>query len=78
MFFDAQRRMDLYADQYELASKSMEILLSSYSSSGSDLTSVIQVQQQKLDYGFKQVEAVADYNIAIAWIKRLLAQTQIQ
>jgi outer membrane protein TolC len=75
---DAERRMKLYAGQNQLVSQSLDILLKSYSSSGSDLTSILRVQQQKLDYGFKQVEAVADYNTSIAWIKRLLAYSQIQ
>lgn len=78
LFNDAQRRSNLYADQYQLASKSLEILLKSYSSSGSDLTSILRVQQQKLDYGFKQVEAVADYNTSVAWIKRIMSISQIQ
>lgn len=75
---DAERRMKLYAGQNQLASQSLDILLKSYSTSGSDLTSILRVQQQKLDYGLKQVEAVADYNTSVAWIKRLLAYSQIQ
>jgi len=34
---------------------------------------VLRIRQQTLDYEFKQVEAVTDYNTAIAWIKRLMA-----
>jgi len=75
---DAERRMKLYAGQNQLASQSLDILLKSYSSSGANLTDILRVQQQKLDYGFKQVEAVADYNTSVAWIKRLLAYSQIQ
>lgn len=78
LLFDAERRMKLYAGQNQLASQSLDILLKSYSSSGANLTDILRVQQQKLDYGLKQVEAVADYNTSIAWIKRLLAYSQIQ
>lgn len=78
LYRDAERRMKLYAGQNQLASQSLDILLKSYSASGSDLTSILRVQQQLLDYGLKQVEAVADYNTSVAWIKRLLAYSQIQ
>lgn len=75
---DAERRMKLYAEQNQLVSQSLDILLKSYSASGANLTDILRVQQQRLDYGLKQVEAVADYNTSVAWIKRLLAYSQIQ
>lgn len=75
---DAERKMKLYAEQNQLASQSLDILLKSYSASGANLTDILRVQQQRLDYGLKQVEAVADYNTSVAWIKRLLAYSQIQ
>ncbi len=31
-----------------------------------------------IDYELRQVEAVADFNTAIAWLKRLMAYTQVQ
>jgi len=71
LYQDAQRRMKLYADQYLLASKSLDIIIKSYSASGASLTDVLRVQQQTLDYELKQVEAVADFNTAVAWLKRL-------
>jgi outer membrane protein TolC len=71
LYQDAQRRAKLYADQYQLASKSLDIMLKSFASSGSDLTDILRVRQQTLDYEYKQIEAIADYNISIAWLKRL-------
>lgn len=71
LFQDGQRRMQLYVSQEKLAQKSLEILIKNFSVSGSGLTEILRLRQQVLDYGFKQVEAVADYNTAIAWIKRL-------
>ena len=68
---DAQRRIKLYDNQYQLASKSFDLMLKSFSVSNSTLSDVLRTRQQKLDYEFKQVEAVADFNIAIAWLKRL-------
>jgi outer membrane protein TolC len=78
LYQDAHRRMKLYAEQYLLASKSLDILIKSFTSSGANLTDILRVQQQTLDYEYKQVEATVDYNTSIAWIKRLMAFTEIQ
>jgi len=71
LYQDAQRRVKLYADQYQLASKSLDIMLKSFASSGTDLTDILRVRQQTLDYEYRQIEAVVDYNTAIAWLKKL-------
>ncbi|MCX6220096.1 MAG: TolC family protein [Bacteroidia bacterium] len=78
LYQDARRRIKLYADQYLLASKSLDILFKSFASSGASLTDILRVRQQTLDYEYKQTEAVADYNTSIAWLKRLMAFSQIQ
>jgi outer membrane protein TolC len=78
LYQDAQRRIKLYGNQYLLASKSFDIILKSFSASLSGLTDVLRIRQQMLDYELKQVEAVADFNTAIAWLKRLMAFSQIQ
>ncbi len=70
-FQDAKRRISLYSNQFQLAQKSLDIMLKSFSSTGSTLTDILRIQQQTLDYELKQVEAVADYNTSIAWLKRL-------
>jgi outer membrane protein TolC len=70
LYQDAQRRMKLYQDQCSLAKKSLDILIKSFSS-GSSLADILRMQQQTLDYELKQIEAVADYNTAIAWLRRL-------
>jgi hypothetical protein len=46
-------------------------MLKNFSVSTSALSDVLRIRQQTLDYELKQVEAVADFNIAIAWLKRL-------
>ncbi len=76
LFQDAQRRVTLYENQYQLASKSLDLILKSFSTSSSGLTDVLRVRQQTLDYEFKQVEAVVDLNTSIAWLKRLMAFSQ--
>ena len=78
LYQDAQRRIKLYDNQYQLASKSLDLMLKSFSVSSSALTDVLRIRQQTLDYELKQVEAVADFNTAIAWLKRLMAFSQIQ
>jgi outer membrane protein TolC len=77
LFQDAQRRIKLYSNQYTLAKSTLDIMLKSFATSGSGLTDVLRVRQQTLDYEFKQMEAVVDYNTAIAWLKRLMALIQI-
>jgi outer membrane protein TolC len=76
LYQDATRRMNLYLNQYQLAKKSLDIMLKSFSASGSSLTDILRIQQQTLNYELKQVEAVADYNTSIAWLKRLMADSK--
>lgn len=75
LYLDAQRRIKLYAEQYQLASKTLDIMLKSFASSSIDLTDILRIRQQTLDYEYKQLEAIADYNISAAWIKRLIASS---
>ena len=78
LYLDAQRRISLYASQSKLAGNSLEILMKSFSTSGSGLTEILRVRQQTLDYEYKQVEAVADFNTSIALLKRLMASHDVQ
>jgi len=71
LYQDAKRRIKLYDNQYKLASKSLDLMLKSFTVSSSGLTDVLRIRQQTLDYDLKQVEAVADFNTAVAWLKRL-------
>lgn len=78
LYQDARRRVKLYENQYLLASKSLDLVLKSYSTSSTGLTDVLRIRQQTLDYELRKVEALADFNTAIAWLKRLMAYFQIQ
>jgi outer membrane protein TolC len=78
LYQDAQRRIKLYENQSRLAKQSLDIMIKSFSASGSGLTDILRIRQQTLDYEFKQVEALVDYNTSIAWLKRLMAFSQIQ
>jgi len=63
---DAGRRVKLNTEQALLADKSVQLLMTSFSASGTDFEEVLRMEQQLLDYQFKQVEAIADKNTAIA------------
>ena len=70
-FQDALSKMKLYTKQSQLTKKTLELMMSSFSGSGSGLTDILLIRQQLLDYQLKQIEAISDYNTDIAWIKRL-------
>jgi outer membrane protein TolC len=76
LYQDAQRRIDLYGSQSRLARKSLDILIQRFTASGSGLTDILRIRQQTLDYDYRKEEALADYNTAIAWLKRLMAFQQ--
>ncbi len=71
LYQDAKRRIKLYDNQYNLASKSLDLMLKSFTVSTSGLTDVLRIRQQTLDYELNEVEAIADFNTAVAWLKRL-------
>jgi outer membrane protein TolC len=75
-FEDARRRVKLFTNQSLLAQKSLDIMIRNFAASGSGLTEILRLRQQTLDYNYKQVEAVADCNTAVAWLKRLMASQQ--
>jgi outer membrane protein TolC len=78
LYQDAQRRMKLYDNQSDLANKSLNIMMKSFSASGAGLTDLLRIRQQTLEYETKKIEAISDNNTAIAWINRLTACSQIQ
>jgi outer membrane protein TolC len=77
-YHDSQRRMRLYENQYQLASKSLDLEIKSFSSSASGLSEVLRAQQQMLGYELKKVEALSDFNTAVALLNRLMAISHIQ
>lgn len=77
-YTDAQRRIKLYAKQNQLAGRSLNIMMKGYSSGGTDLTDLLRIRQQTFDYELQQVQAVADFNTAVAKLKRLMAYSPIQ
>lgn len=78
LFQDAERRIKLYKNQSELAQKTLDIMIKSFSASGSELSDILRIRQQMLDYDTREIEAITDFNTSIAWLKRLMANTQVQ
>ena len=56
-------------DQTLLASKTLDLIMRSFSTSASGLTDVLRVRQQVLDYELNKLKAIADLNISIACLK---------
>jgi outer membrane protein TolC len=73
---DAQRRIVLYTNQGRLAGQSFNIMVKSFAADGSGLTDILRVFQQTLDYDYKKIEAITDFNAAVARLKQLMALQQ--
>ncbi len=78
LYQDAGRRIKLYENQSQLARKTLDIMIKSFSVSGSGLSDILRIRQQVLDYETRKVEAITDFNTSIAWLKRLMASSQVQ
>lgn len=70
---DASRKIALYKKQAELAKTTYNLVIQEFVSGKSDLTNVIQVQRQLLDYKLKESDAIANYNTMVASIQRLIS-----
>lgn len=70
---NALRRISLYRKQTELAQATYNLLIQEFASGKNDLSNVIQVQRQLLDYELKTAEAVADHNIMVANIQKIMS-----
>ncbi|MBP1665632.1 MAG: TolC family protein [Bacteroidetes bacterium] len=69
---DAERRITLYKEQEVLSRKTAVLLLSAFTTSGTAFEEVIRMQGKVLDYGFKHIEAITDYNTACALAEKLM------
>jgi outer membrane protein TolC len=70
---DATRRTSLYKTQSELAKQTLNVLMTSYSTDGSDFEDVLKVQQQLLNYQLKMVTAIVDQHLTMAMLENLSA-----
>ncbi|PXV66764.1 outer membrane efflux protein [Dysgonomonas alginatilytica] len=75
---DASRKIALYKKQSNLAQTTYNLVVQEFISGKSDLTNVIQVQRQLLDYQLKGAEAIANYNTMVAAIQKLISFKDIE
>ena len=68
---NAERTIALYQKQEQLARTAYQLVVQEFVSAKSDLTNVIQLQRQLLDYQLRQAEAIAEYNTRVASIRKL-------
>ncbi|MEN6589347.1 MAG: TolC family protein [Proteiniphilum sp.] len=68
---DAERKIALYQKQKQLARTTYNLVIQEFVSAKSDLTNVIQVQRQLLDYQLREAESIAEYNTKVASIRKL-------
>jgi len=71
-FDDAERRIVLYKEQEDLARRTTDLLLSGFATTGNNYEEVLRMQLRVLDYGFKHIEAVVDYNTSAAMAEKLM------
>lgn len=70
---DATRRTALYKTQSELAQQTLNVLMTSYSTDGSDFEDVLKVQQQLLNYQLKMITSIVDQHLTMAMLENLSA-----
>jgi outer membrane protein TolC len=72
-FNDAERRIILYKGQIDLAQRTLSLLITGFSTSGSKYDELLRMEQQLLDYRFQLIQAVVDQNSAVAMFENLMA-----
>ncbi len=70
-YSDANRRINMYQRQTELANKSLNILLTSYANDGRNFEEVLRMERKLLDYSLELDKARADKNAAVAFVDYL-------
>jgi outer membrane protein TolC len=71
-YSDAERRVELYREQSDLASRTANLLMTGFTSGETDFEEILRIQYKVLEYGLKHIEAVADYKTAVAMAEKLM------
>ncbi len=71
-YLDATRRIELFETQSLLAEKSLNILITSYSTDGENFEEVLRIERKVLQYALEGDKARADKSAAIAFISFLM------
>lgn len=72
-FEDANRKVELFDAQLELAKQNLSLLLTAYATNGQDFEEVLRAQQLVLDYEFSKIAAITKQYNAIAMLDMLSA-----
>jgi outer membrane protein TolC len=70
---NASRKITLYKQQAALARTTYDLVVQEFTSGKSDLSAVIQIQRQLLDYQLKEAEAIAGYNTMVVSIQKIMS-----
>jgi outer membrane protein TolC len=70
---DASRKIALYKKQAEIARITSGLVTQEFISGKSDLSDVLQIHRQLLDYQLKEAEAIAAYNTMVANIQKIMS-----
>jgi outer membrane protein TolC len=73
---DASRKITLLRKQTEIARAAYNLIVQEFMTGRSDLTNVIQLQRQLLDYKLRESESIAAYNTMVAAIQRLISSNE--
>lgn len=69
---DANRRIELYEEQYQTAAQTERLLAEAYSTTGKDFEELLRIQRMLLKYELEIIKAVKDNNTAVAKLKSLM------
>ena len=73
-YSDANRRIYMYQRQTALAKKSLNILLTSYSSDGKNFEEVLRMERKLLEFSLELDKARTDKNAAVAFVDYLMGK----
>jgi outer membrane protein TolC len=70
-YLDASRRIDLYIHLQDLADRSLDLLVTRYTTAGTDFEEILRMDRQLLRYELELEKARADQNMHAAYINYL-------
>jgi outer membrane protein TolC len=71
---DADRKIRLYTKQSDLALTTYDLAVQEFISGKNNLSDVIQIQRQLLDYRLKKAEAITGYNTGVVNLRKLVSE----
>jgi len=75
-YLDASRRIDLYIHLQDLAHQSLSLLVTRYTTAGTDFEEILRMDRQLLRYELELEKARADQNMQAAYINYLTGKQQ--